>query len=72
MENDILQQLLDDDAFRLVSFAPKSIPTPGSSCRTKKYLHNDLPVEKVIRHKTGHITLKIADIGYLKFWRERG
>lgn len=67
---DTLAQLLDDQVYQLVSFCEKSIPTPGSPCRPKNNLRRDLPVEKVIRHKAGHVTLKIAGIGYLKFWKE--
>ncbi len=66
---DTLAQLLDDSTYQLVSFCEKSIPTPGSPCRPKTNLRRDLPVEKVIRHKNGNVTLKIAGIAYLKFWK---
>jgi len=71
MNATILQQLLSDNSFHFVSFARGSIPTVGSPCVEKRNLRDDLPVERVIRHKTGHVTLKVSGGGFVKFWKEK-
>ncbi len=54
--------------YTFVSYAEKSIPTPGSRTLTTDKLNEggDTLLEKIILHKNNDITLK-TNYGYLKF-----
>lgn len=64
-----IQKLKADPRYNLVSFRRGSVPSPGSPCGTVEGLKEDTPVERVIRHRTGDVTL-VTPKAWMRFWRE--
>ena len=72
MNNTIYKELVNCGDYDLVSFCDNSIPTPGSPCRSIKGINTDYPVtvNKMIRHKTGDVTIITENLGYIRFWKQ--
>jgi hypothetical protein len=66
---EIIHLLLKKDGYKLVSFCPNSIPTPGSDTvkiEEANPVHN-FEIEKVIVHKDLSVTIKVKNKGFVKF-----
>ena len=62
--------LIQKIGYTLVSYAEKSIPSPGSLCRyiDKINTNSDAKVKSLVLHKDSSITLKTT-LGNLRFWQ---